>query len=235
MSRPRNYRDLSLLGILLAAALILLLFEHRPSFLRPGLRLSAYITTSDGSLAIVDLVKLGAVAHIPIGQKLSGVREHPTRPEIWGVSTAEGFVWVLDTRTNQVTAKIPVGPLPYAVDFSPDGARAYMTSSGNNTLVAIDCRTRAILGSAKTDREPVLARSTAAGKTIVVANRGDATVSLHDAATLTQRGTIPVVARPEDIAIMSDSSIAFVRSASEARISVVDLHRGVLLTHLELA
>src|ERR1700719_4172254 len=82
MTRPRNYRVFSLLGILLAAALILLLFEHRPSFLRPGLRLSAYITTSDGSLTVVDLVKLRATAHIPIGQKLSGVREHPTRPEI---------------------------------------------------------------------------------------------------------------------------------------------------------
>jgi len=44
--------------------------------------------------------------------------------------------------------------LPYALDFSPDGARAYVTSSGNNTLVAIDCRSRTILGSAKTGREP---------------------------------------------------------------------------------
>src|ERR1700688_3970673 len=121
MTRPRDYRVLSLLGILLAAALILLLFEHRPSSLRPGLRLNAYITTSDGNLTVVDLVKLGAIAHVPIGQKLSGVREHPTRPEVWGVSTSEGFVWVLETRTNQLTAKIAVGGLPYALDFSPDG------------------------------------------------------------------------------------------------------------------
>src|SRR3984893_16852806 len=181
MTRPRNYGVFSLLGILLVAALVLLAFEHRPSFLRPGLRLNAYIPTSDGNLTVVDLVKLGAVAHVPIGQQLSGVREHPTRPEVWGVSTTEGFVWVLDTRTNQVVAKIPVGSLPYALDFSPDGTRAYVTSSGNNNLVAIDCRTRAIVGSAKTGREPALARSTPDGKTIVVANRGDATVSLPHA------------------------------------------------------
>src|SRR6202051_938379 len=151
MTRPRNYRVFALLGILLAAALILLLFEHRPSFLRPGLRLNAYVTTSDGNLTVIDLVNLSAIAHIPIGQKLSGVREHPTRPEVWGVSTTEGFVWVLDTRTNQLTAKIPVGSLPYALDFSPDGGRAYVTSSGNNTLVAIDCRTLAILGTARSE------------------------------------------------------------------------------------
>src|ERR1700674_2218474 len=149
MKRPRNFRVIFLVVVLVVTALILLLFEHRPSFLRPGLRLNAYVTTSDGNLTVVDLVKLSAIAHVPIGKKLSGVREHPTRAEVWGVSTAEGFVWVLDTRTNQLTAKIPVGSLPYALDFSPDGAKAYVTSSGNNPLVAIDCRTRAILGTAK--------------------------------------------------------------------------------------
>src|ERR1700675_4713857 len=113
MSRPRNYRVFSLLGILLAAALILLLFEHRPSFLRPGLRLRAYVTTSDGSVTVVDLVNLRAITHVPIGQKLSGIREHPPRPEIWGVSTAGSFVWILDARTNRITARIPVGSLPY--------------------------------------------------------------------------------------------------------------------------
>src|SRR5450631_4658588 len=141
MTRSRNYRVLTLLAILLLAALILLLFEHRPSFLRPGLRLHAYITTADGSVTVVDLVNLRAIAHIPIGQKLSGIREHPTRPEIWGVSTAGSFVWILDARTNRITARIPVGSLPYTLDFSPDGARAYVASSGSNTIAAIDCRT----------------------------------------------------------------------------------------------
>ena len=130
MNRPRNFRVLSLLAILFLAALILLLLEHRPSFLRPGLRLRAYVTTTDGTLAVVDLVTLRTVAHIAIGPELSGVRQHPTRTEIWGVSTAGGFVWVLDARTNQVIARIQVGPLPYALDFSADGARAYVTEIG---------------------------------------------------------------------------------------------------------
>jgi YVTN family beta-propeller protein len=234
MNRPRNFRVLFLLGILLLGGLILLLLEHRPSFLRPGLHLNAYVTATDGNLTIVDLVKLRAIARVAIGRGLSGIREHPTRAEIWGVSSTGGFVWVLDARTNQIAARISVGPLPYALDFSPDGTHAYVTSSGNNTLLAIDCRSRAILGSAKTGREPVLARITPNGKTLVVANRGDATVAIHDAATLALRGTVPVVERPEDLAIL-DNSVAFVRSASEARISVVDLRRGVLLTHLELA
>ena len=145
MNRPRNFRVLFLLGILLLGGLILLLLEHRPSFLRPGLHLNAYVTATDGNLTIVDLVKLRAIARVAIGRGLSGIREHPTRAEIWGVSSTGGFVWVLDARTNQIAARISVGPLPYALDFSPDGTHAYVTSSGNNTLLAIDCRSRAIL------------------------------------------------------------------------------------------
>jgi len=86
MTRPRNYRVLSLLGILLAAALILLLFEHRPSFLRPGLRLNAYIATSDGNLTVVDLVKLGAIAQ-PLRAALTG---RTTSPGIFDVLAVLG-------------------------------------------------------------------------------------------------------------------------------------------------
>jgi YVTN family beta-propeller protein len=167
------------------------------------------------------------------------MREHPTGPEVFGVSSTGGYVWMLDPRANhftgQVTARIAVGPLPYALDFSPDGNRIYTTASGNNTLLAIDVKSRGVVGRAPTGREPVLARVTADGKTILIVNRRDGTLGIHDAATLVQRGTVSVVAQPEDVAVLPDSSLAFVLSRSERRISVVDLRRGVLVTHLELA
>src|SRR5712692_3116461 len=149
MNRHKNFRVYLLLAALGVAGLVVLLREHRPSFLRPDLHLSAYVTTADGNVTVVDLVKLKAVARIPVGPGLSGMREHPTRPEVFGVSTTGGYVWILDPRANhftgQVTARIAVGPLPYALDFSPDGKRIYTTASGNNTLVAIDVKSRAII------------------------------------------------------------------------------------------
>src|SRR6266702_1533581 len=164
MNRPKNFRAYFLLAALSLAGLIVLLREHRPSFLRPELHLCAYVTTADDSVTVVDLVKLKAVAHIPVGPGLSGMREHPTRPEILGVSTQAGYVWILDARTYQVSARIPVGPLPYALDFSPDGDRLYTTTSGNDTVIAIDVRLRAIVARGRTGREPVLAKATPDGK-----------------------------------------------------------------------
>src|SRR6267378_4389062 len=239
MYRPQNFRVYFLLAALAIGGIVLLLREHRPSFLRPDLHLSAYVTTADGNVTVVDLVKLKPVARIAVGPGLSGMREHPTRPEVFGVSTGGGYVWVLDPRANhftgQVTARIAVGPLPYALDFSPAGNRVYSTASGNNTLVAIDVQSRAVIGRAATGREPVLARATPDGKTVLVVNQRDGTLGIHDAATLALRGSVAVVTQPEDVAVLPDSSLAFVLSRSEDRISVVDLRRGVLVTHLELA
>jgi len=239
MNGPKNFRLYFLLAALGIGGIVLLLREHRPSFLRPDLHLSAYVTTADGNVTVVDLVKLKAVARIAVGPGLSGMREHPTRPEIFGLSSTGGYVWILDPRANhftgQVTARIAVGPLPYALDFSPEGNRIYTTASGNNTLLAIDVKSRAVVGRAMTGREPVLAHVTPDGKTVLVVNRRDSSLGIHDATTLMLRGSVSVVSQPEDVAVLPDGSLAFVLSRSERHISVVDLRRGVLVTHLELA
>src|SRR5580693_10275621 len=166
MNRRRNFRVYFLLSILLIAGIVLLLREHRPSFLRPGLRLCAYVSTGDGIVTVIDLVKLAAVARISIGPALSGMREHPTRAEVWGVSSGGGYVWVVNARVNQVTARIPVGSFPYAIDFSPDGERLYTTSAGTDTLVAVDCQSRNVLARTRTGGEPVFARATPDGKSV---------------------------------------------------------------------
>ena len=234
-SRPRNVRAVSLAILLLVGAAVLIGRERRVSFLTPGLRLNAYISTADGSVTVVDLVKLAATNRIHVGPGLSGMREHPTRAEVWGVSSLGAYAWVLDGRSNQISARIPIGPLAYAVDFSGDGRRAYIATSGNDSVVAIDCGTRAIVARGHTGREPVLARVSPDGRTVLVVNQGEATLAIHDASNLALRAKVGVVPQPEDVAVLPDSSVAFVLSRKEPRLSVVDLRRGLLLTNLELA
>src|SRR5437016_7790158 len=163
------------------------------------------------------------------------MREHPTRPEILGISALGGFVWIFDARTYQVSARIPVGPLPYALDFSPDGNRIYTTTSGNDAVLAIDIHSHAIVARGHTGREPVMAKITPDGRTLLVVNRRDGSRGIHDAEPLPLRSSVFVVPLPDDIAVLPDSSLAFVMSRSERQLSVVDLRRSVLVTNLELA
>jgi len=123
-------------------------------------------------------VKLKAVARIAVGPGLSGMREHPTRPEVYG--RQQRWRVCLDPRSTGLIASpgrlaraFRWGPLPYALDFSPDGSRIYTTASGNNTVLAIDAQSRAIVARAATGREPVLAHVTPDGKTLLVVNRRD--------------------------------------------------------------
>ena len=234
MPHSKNPRLYFALVVLLVSASVLLLHEHRPSFLRPNLHMYAYVSTSDGSLTVIDLAGLRVVAHIPVASNISDLREHASRDEIWGVSSTDGFVWVLDTPSGQLT-RIPVGPLPCAIDFSPSGNRIYTTSSANDQLIAVDPASRTVLGRAKTGSEPIAVRATPDNNKVVVLNRRSSTLSIHDAPTLQQLASVPVIAQPDQVAVLPDSSLAFVTSRLENRLSVVDLNRALLVTNLELA
>jgi DNA-binding beta-propeller fold protein YncE len=234
MPHTKNPRVYFLLLVLLITATSVILREHRPSFLRPNLHMYAYASTVDGAVTVIDLVSLHAIAKIPVGPFISDLREHATRDEIWGVSNSAGFVFVLDTHSNQLT-RIPVGPSPLSLDFSPNGDRIYTTSAANDQLIAIDAASRQIYGRAHTDSEPVQARLAPDAKNIAVINRRANTLTIHDARTLQLLNSIPVIPQPDEVLITPDSSLAFVMSRSQDCLSVVDLQRAVLVTNLVLA
>jgi len=251
--RALNFRLIFIALVLIALVAREIVLEQRPSFLRPGLKLCAYVANvGDGTVSVVDLVTLAVRETIPVGAGPAGLRTHPTRAEIWGVSTDGGFVWILDAATDRVVARISVGASPFALDFSPDGRRAYVTASGADALVAIDCASRQIVGRAKTGKRPLSARVTPDGKNVAVVNRDDATLQIFDASTLALRATIPVAAAPENFVILqnSDGVTAFVAAngapnkttgevagasaTNTGQISVVDLRSDTLLTNLPL-
>jgi YVTN family beta-propeller protein len=244
--RRFNLRFAFLLVVLLLAATRQVAREDRPSFLRPGLRLYAYVANSgDGTVTIVDLVSLHARKAVPVGPAPSGIRAHPTRDEIWGVSTGGGYVWVIDARSEEVAARIEVGAQPFAVDFSPDGKRAFVAASGTGNVVAIDCASRQVLGRARTGRRPWLARVTPDGKLLVVPNRDDNSVTLLGAEDLRHVATVPVAPRPEQVIVLGDGAKAFISAAGDGngdprhrtgthQVSVVDLKRPALVANLPL-
>jgi len=234
MSSGKNYRAYFVVCLLAVFGTIILLREHRPSFLRPSLHMYAYVALADGTVAILDLAKLQAIGRISVGPTISDLREQTNREEIWGVSTSGGYVFVVDTPTNRVT-QIPVGPTPYSLDFSSSGNRIYTTTAGSDQLVAVDAGSRQVYGRAHTNAEPVQARLTPDEKNIVVVNRRAGMVSIHDARTLQLLSSVAVIAAPEEVVVAPDSKLAFVMSRTQNRLSVVDLERAVLVTNLELA
>src|SRR2546428_6567355 len=116
----------------------------------------------------------------------------------------------MDAPSQKVAARIPAAATRFAIDFSPDGSRAYVASSGFATVVSMDCLTRQIVAHGRTGRRPWLARITPDGKYLLVPNREDGTLQVFYAASLLPAATIPVAAGPEQVVVLPDSSVAFV-------------------------
>jgi YVTN family beta-propeller protein len=81
------------------------------------------------------------------------------------------------------------------------------------------------LGNVRVGSGPGLARVSPDGATVIVSNRADNTVSLIDAKALRVRATLPVCQQPEDIAIMPDSSKAFVACSGSSQVASIALKK----------
>src|SRR5258708_12817857 len=107
MPHRKNFRVYFLLAILFIFALVILLREHRPSALRPDLHLNAYISTSDGSLTVVDLASLRVVNKIPVGPATPDLRQHANRPPICRLPRPPPHVLALNPPAPPLTTPIP--------------------------------------------------------------------------------------------------------------------------------
>src|SRR6202142_4216802 len=102
MPRRLNYRLMIAAIAIVALATVEIARESGPSFLRPGLRLYAFVgNAGDGTVSVIDLIRLSKIATIPVGPSPSGLRAHPTLNQVWGVSTEGGYAFVLEPATGR--------------------------------------------------------------------------------------------------------------------------------------
>src|SRR5271167_2993465 len=100
ISRKLNYRLMFVALLIVISATVEIAREYRPSFLRPGLRLYAFVGYwGDGTISVIDLIRVAKIATISVGPTPSGLRAHPTLNQIWGVSTEGGYAFVINLST----------------------------------------------------------------------------------------------------------------------------------------
>jgi YVTN family beta-propeller protein len=102
-------------------------------------------------------------------------------------------VSVIDTKTNTVTATIPVGNSPWGVAVSPDGRSVYVTNIRSGTVSVIDTRTNTVVATIPAGSNPYGVAVSPDGRRLYVSNDNLAasTVTVIDAATGATIATIP--------------------------------------------
>ena len=184
----------------------------------------AYITNGgSNTVTALDVVNLRQDRVIPVGVDPTGVAVNTKRNEVYVVNTGSNSVSVIDAEKNVVVATIPVHLRPYFISVSTDGTRAYVANSGSNNVSVIDLHSRRQIAVVGVGEAPGVAAVSPDGKTVVVSNRVGNSVSIIDAKTDKVRSVWRGCPGATDIAILPDSSKAFVACSSGHQVMAIAL------------
>lgn len=103
---------------------------------------------NDGGLVLFDAVKNEQIQPIPLGTpgevKPMGLVLSPDASKLY-VSTGRGHkVFTVDTKTNQVTGSLEVGPRPWGIGVSPDGKTLFTANGPSSDISVVDLATNTV-------------------------------------------------------------------------------------------
>jgi YVTN family beta-propeller protein len=219
----------TLAGLALLAALTGCRHYDFPQY-PPNYREYAYVTNGDSNtVSILDVVNVRLDRELAVGQNPVAVAASPTRNEVYVVNSGapggQGSVSVIDAENNTVAATIAVRRQPVSIDLDAAGTLAYVANSGSNTVSVIDLKARREIQVIGAGEEPVVARIAPDGKTLVVANRAGNSASIVDPASGKVRAIFEGCPGAADVAILPDSSKAFVACGGGHQVMAIALAR----------
>jgi YVTN family beta-propeller protein len=144
----------------------------------------------------------------------------PTREH--AAMEGRGEVWAIDTTTDTVVAKVPVGKHPAHVVLTPDGRYAYVTNAGENTVSVLDTTAQQVVATIPVGTYPHGIRISPDGKQAYVANLKGGTVSVIDTEARKEVARIPAGKGPAQVGFSPDSRLAFVSLSEEGKVAVID-------------
>ena len=113
----------------------------------------------DGSVSAFDFKTGAKIKDVKTGKECEGVGVTPDGRWVWAGNRAEDTISIIDTRTLEVTKRIPSPGFPYRVQFTPDGKFALVPHAQASSLVVADVATQS-------DREVDQARPDQGGRAV---------------------------------------------------------------------
>ena len=217
-------------SLVLLAAVLGCRRSHFPD-VPAGYREFAYVTNgASNTVSVLDIVNLRQDRTLQVGLNPSGVAVNPVRNEVYVVNTQSGTVTVINAAANRIISTIGVHRLPYFISVEPSGHRAYVANSGSNSVSVIDLDRRREISVAGTGEQPGLARISPDMRSLVVTNRGSNSVSIFNVAPYDSSGPIlhlraafPGCPGATDVAILPDSSKAFIACSAGHQVMAINL------------
>ena len=206
-----------------------------------------YVADEDaGTVSVLDVASMKKIGSIAVGQGPHNVQVSPDGKLVWVTNNGEpvktadskanqhmaksghqgmaaiGEVWAIDTATDAVVAKIPVGAHPAHVVVSSDSRFAYITNGVANTVSVVDTAARIVIATIPVGASPHGIRISPDGRQAYVANLKGGSVSVIDMTNHQEVAQIPVGKGPVQVGFTPDDRFAFVSLSGENAVAVID-------------
>lgn len=200
------------------------------------------------TVSIIDTTSLKTIGRVAVGQGPHNVQLAPDGKLLWVTnngepakktaktpdakmsksggmnmdSTAPGAVWAIDTATDKVVAKVPVGMHPAHVVVTPDGRHAYVANGGDDSVSVVDIAAQSVVATITVGAGPHGLRISPDGKQAWVANLKGGTVSVIDTESRKQIAQIAVGKGTAQVGFTPDGRFGFVSLSGENQVALID-------------
>jgi YVTN family beta-propeller protein len=142
------------------------------------------------------------------------------------------LIGVLDTKTNEMIATIPVSARPYAAACSPDGTQLWVPSHDEGRVDVIETATNRLVHSVQVPPNPHWLTFSADGRKVYAACHDSNLVAVLDPVAFRVLRTIAVGASPHSTALSPDGRSLAVVDYSSSEVSIIDTEHDVEVKRL---
>ncbi len=181
------------------------------------------------------LISLGAAALLITGVAVSpaSALEGNLGNYVFIPNRESADVGVIDTRTDQVIARIQVGNVPHQVAVSETLGKLVASNTEDNTVSIVDLKTMETTTLAL-GMEPEHMQISPMGNLIAVGNIGEGTVSLINLENNQEIRRVAGLQEPHNLTFSPDGSLIYVGNLGANIVSVIDVAEGAVVNEIQV-
>lgn len=186
-------------------------------------------------VAVIDTSNWSVATRIPVGEKPRRVATQPDGAYVWIGNTGvdAGGISIVSANDRREVARIPAATGDHAFAFTADSHYAFATN-GDGTVSVIDIRELKEVRRVATGSHPVASAYSPLANVVYIGHE-DGSVAVVDAASHEVRSRIATPPGLQSIAFSPDGRWAFIPSAADNVVTIVDASSGAVTHSLTVA
>lgn len=141
---------------------------------------------------------------------------------------------VIDTRNDEVIARVPVGRVPHQVVISDTQMKMVASNTADDTISIIDLESLETAATVTLDHEPEHMEVDPAGDLVAVGNIAAGTVSLVSLADNRERARVEGLYQPHNMTFSPDGSLLYVGNLGADVVSVIDVAKAEVINEIRV-